>query len=118
MPDTLEPFGNPDYKSFYRFIQSIVTPPLLVLPKYGLPYSIYMYSSYYQVSTALFQIHPYGERRPIVFWSDYLCLAENNHSTFDTEFLTVVWAIHTFLYYLQGVPFVFYSDHSALRWLM
>ena len=116
-PVKLEPFGEPETQAFKTLIAAVTSPPILALPKLGLPYSLDTDASNEQVGAALFQEED-GERRPIGFWSRTLHAAERNYATPEKECLAVVWGVTTLRPYLQGVRFTVHTDHSALRWLL
>ena len=116
-PVKLEPFGEPETQAFKALIAAVTSPPILALPKLGLPYSLDTDASNEQVGAALFQEED-GERRPIGFWSRTLHAAERNYATPEKECLAVVWGVTTLRPYLQGVRFTVHTDHSALRWLL
>ena len=118
MPVDLDPFGTPESEAFQSLIDSILSAPVLSLPRRGLPYSIDTDASDYQVGAVLFQTQEDGMRKPLGFWSRSLNPAEKNYSTSEKECLAVVWALQTLRPYLQGETFVVHSDHAALRWLM
>ena len=99
-------------------MKRIIAPPVLALPREGLPYEVDTDASEYQVGAALFQVHPSGERKPIGFWSRSLLPAEKNYSTPEKECLAVVWALQTLRSYLQGEKFTVHSDQASLRWLL
>ena len=116
-PVQLEPFGEIEMEAFDTLKEAICSPPILALPKPGLPYSVDTDASELQVGAALFQTHEEG-RKPIGFWSRTLHQAERNYSTPEKECLAVIWAVTTLRPYLQGVHFTVHTDHSSLRWLM
>ena len=117
-PEKLEPFGPAESTAFETLIATVTSPPILALPKIGLPYSLDTDSSEFQVGAALFQTYPSGERKPIGFWSRSLAKAERNYSVSEKECLALVWGITTLRPYLQGEHFEVNSDHSSLRWLL
>ena len=57
------------------------------------------------------------EKRPIAFYSEKLCDARRNWSTYDKEFYFVVRALRVWEHYLVGKEFVLYSDYGALKHL-
>lgn len=69
LPKELEPCTENQYKAFLTLIKAMAEPPILALPRPGLPYSIDTYACTHQVRCALFQMHEDGTRKPIVFWS-------------------------------------------------
>ena len=110
--------GEEATNAFDELVKRIIAPPVLALPREGLPYEFDTDASDYQVGAALFQVHPYGERKPIGFWSRSLLPAEKNYSTTEKECLTVVWALRTLRPYLQGEKFTVHSDQASWRWLL
>ena len=114
----LPEFTAEQAEAFATLVTAVTTPPILVLPKIGLPYSVDTDDSDHQVGAALFQIYPDGSRKPIGYWSRSLIPAEKNYSNSERECLAVVWALATLRPYLQGEDFIVHSDHAALRWLM
>lgn len=118
IPLQLEPFGPDEANAFSTLVTNVTNPPVLALPKPGLPYSLDTDASAYQVGAALFQTHDNGERKPIGFWSRTLLPAEKNYSVSERECLAVVFALQNLRPYLQGEKFIVHSDHASLRWLM
>ena len=53
-PEKLAPFGPAEDQAFQALIDAVTQPPVLALPKVGLPFSIDTDSSDYQVGAALF----------------------------------------------------------------
>lgn len=91
---------------------------MIALPRQGIDYCVDTDAIEYQVGAARFQTDPNGESKPLGYWSRSLITAENKYSISEREWLAIVWALQTLSPYLRGVPFVFHSNHSALRRLM
>ena len=117
-PEQLEVFSESEAEAFKALISAVTAPPILALPKPGLPYSVDTDASNSQVGAALFQTQPDGERQPVGYWSRTLNSAELNYSTTEKECLAVVWALGTLRPYLQGESFIVHSDQASLRWLL
>jgi len=43
---------------------------------------------------------------------------ENNYSSYEGEFLAIVWAIINFRPYFYGTKFTLYTDHQPIKWFM
>jgi hypothetical protein len=43
--------------------------------------------------------------------------AENNYIVTKKEFLAVIHAINKFRHYITGYPVIWYTDHSAIKYL-
>ena len=57
------------------------------------------------------------EKKPVAFYSEKLCEARRNRSTYDKEFYSVIRALKVWEHYLVGKEFVLYSDCGALKHL-
>ena len=112
----LPPLGKDQSTAFTAHMKSVTTPPVLVLQKLGIPYSLDTDAtcSDRQVGAALSQSSPDRERYPIGYWSRSLNPAEKNYS--EWECLAVVWALTILGPY--GEDFIVHSDHVSLRWLI
>ena len=108
-------------KAFETLKRKLISPPVLALPKKGLPYVIDTDASAYQLgATLLQQQDPSNPKEclPIGYWSRTLNSAEQNCSATERECYSVVWEITTLRPYIKGKKFVFRTDHDALRWLL
>jgi hypothetical protein len=116
-PAKIASWGEKEEAAFRELINAICEPPILRLPRVGLPISVDTDSSAYQVGCVLFQTDEDGKRHPLGFWSRTLQGAERNYSASERECLAVVWALQTLRPYLAFEKFTVHTDHSALRWL-
>jgi hypothetical protein len=55
---------------------------------------------------------------PIYFSSRKLSQAKRNYITIEREGLDMIYAIHNFRHYMLGSHFKFFTDHSALKYLV
>ena len=55
---------------------------------------------------------------PIVYSSKKLNKDERNYSTTKREALGMVFALQKYRHYLLANPFIFYTDHQTLKYLV
>ena len=104
-------------RSFEELKSAVMNPPILALPRLGLPYEIDTDACEHQVGFTLFQYQD-DERKPIGFWSRTLSSHEKNYHMTEKECLAIVYAVRTCRHYLMGEKFTVLTDHNSLRWLM
>ncbi|MGH0053304.1 MAG: reverse transcriptase/ribonuclease H family protein, partial [Sphaerochaetaceae bacterium] len=110
---------TPDQKqAFDSLVKAVTEPPVLALPKLGLPYSVDTDASDYQVGCALFQTYPDGTRKPIGYWSRSWTSAEKTYSVTEKECLAVVYVLLALRPYLIMEKTTVHTDYASLRWLM
>ena len=56
--------------------------------------------------------------RPLAFVSRKLDKAQRNYSTFDKELLAMYTAVQKFRHFIEGRPFVIFTDHKPLTYAM
>ena len=117
-PDKLPKLNEEQLRSFEKLKQMLLQPPVLRLPKEGLPYSVDTDASNSQIGCALFQTHDDKKRYPIGYWSRTLSNAERNYSVSEKECLAVVWALTILRPYLERTRFEVHTDHQPLVWLL
>lgn len=118
VPQVLPEYTEAQRMSFENLKKALTTPPILRLPRKGLPYSVDTDASDAQIGCVLLQTHEDGQRYPIGFWSRVMSSTERNYSTTEKECLAVVWAFQTLRQYLQGVRFTLHTDHQPLNWIL
>ena len=118
MPDKLEGFNLEEQKAFENLKRAVTTPPVLRLPRRGLPYVVDTDASNYQLGATLFQKHDDDKLYPIGYWSLTLNFHDKKYSTTEKECLAIVWALQTLRPYLAGEELTVVTDHNALRWLL
>ena len=55
---------------------------------------------------------------PIVYSTQKLNKAKRNYSTIEREALGMVFALQKYRHYLLDNPFIFYTDHQELKYLV
>ena len=117
-PETWETLSPEEIEAFNQLKKSLVTAPILALPREGYPYTLDTDASEYQLGCCLLQAQPDGALHPIGYWSRSLTPAEKNYSSTEKECLALVWAVQYLRPYLEGQRFTIRTDHDALKWLM
>lgn len=107
-------------EAFHALVKDVTAPPVLALPKEGLPYSVDTAASAGQVGGALLYAQTVvgGNRMPIGYWSRRLSTSERNYIVSEKECLAVVYMFSTCLHYLLGDKFDVFTDHRCLYKLM
>ncbi|KAH9090422.1 hypothetical protein Ae201684P_014225 [Aphanomyces euteiches] len=95
---------------------SLVSAPILALPRFDRPFSVVCDASIRGIGCCLMQVDD-GRNRPVSFQSRQLRAAERNYPVHDLELLAIKYALVKFRIYLLGSkPFVVYTDHASLRY--
>lgn len=115
---TYEPLSERELEAFGDVKLALTSPPVLALPKLGLPYVLDTDACDVQIGCVLQQEYSDNTIRPIGFFSRTLNKAERNYNTTQRECLAIVWAMLLLRPYLEGVHFTLRTDHDALTWLM
>ena len=76
MPAKLNSLTDEEKNAYEILKKCLISPPILKLPKKGLPYSIDTDACNYQVGVVLLQTYPDGTRHPLGYWSRTLNPAE------------------------------------------
>ena len=116
-PAKLPPLTEKQVEAFHELKAKLLQPPILRLPKQGLPFSVDTDASADQIGCALFQTHEDGKGYPIGYWSRILHNAERRYCTTERECLAVVWAVTILRPYLEHTFFTLYTDHQPLAWI-
>ena len=115
-----EPFIWTDrHEASFTGLQDVLTSsPVLLLPDYGKPFTLYTDASDYATSAILEQDDALRRSHPIAFYSKSLQPAERNYKIHDKELLAIVHGLHHFQHYLQGNEYTtrVFSDHANLQY--
>ena len=104
---SISQWDAPCDKAFKTLKEALVKAPVLAHPDFTQPFDLICDASNVGVGAVLLQ-----NRRPIAFLSRKFNPAEANYSTTEQELLGVVEALKQWRCYLEGVPFVVYTDHN------
>ena len=116
-PADQQKFNDEQSKAFDLLKQALISPPVLRLPKLGVPFSVDTDACKHQVDCALLQASEDGTRYPIGFWGRSLSAAERNYSVGEKECLATVLAVQMLRPYLEGTHLHLFTDHQSLKWI-
>jgi len=118
-PTEFGPLSEEEQAAFKELRARLITPPILALPRSGLPMTVETDACDKQVGCVLLQDQPDGQpMKPLGYWSRSLNKAERNYNTTQRECLAVVWAVLMLRPYLYGTRFTLRTDHESLRWIL
>ena len=89
--------------------------PVLALPNFFIPFTIYTDASDVGLGAVLAQ--RIGREHVIAYASCTLTSAEKNYLTTEKECLAIVWSVNYWQTYLLGKSFDVVTDHQCLAWL-
>jgi hypothetical protein len=98
--------------------EKMVTAPILVFPYWVKTFHVHVYASMITLEAILAQSRAREMDHPIKFASIKLSDLEKNYNTMEREALDMVYALQKFICYLLGKHFKFFTDHSALKYLV
>lgn len=100
--------------SFRALKKCVINPPVLKFPDFNRQFLIHCDASQYALGGVLSQIYETGEH-PIHFASKTLSKAQRKLSTFEREFMAIIFALETFKHYvLGGQQFILFTDQKSL----
>jgi hypothetical protein len=116
--------GQPEFcispvadKAFNDLKSRLCSAPILSLPVFSIPFTIYMDASDFGFGAVLSKRRGKNEY-VIAYASRTLTSAERNYSTTEKiECLAIVWTVNYWRPYLLGNTFDIVTDHQSLTWL-
>ena len=109
-------WSNEAEKSFQLIKVKLASPPVLLVPDFNKPFSLFVDCSDIAMGACLTQKDEQGLDHPISFMSKKLNKAQKNYSTTEKEALALLTAVRAYRVYLTGSVIV-YTDHSPLAFL-
>ena len=112
-------WGEDQQEAFDKLKQCLISPPILSLPDFNLPFIVRTDASRRGLGAVLYQEQD-GHMRVIAYASRTLSKHEQNYSAHRLEFLALRWAIvFKFHYYLcSNKEFTVQTDHNPLTYLL
>ena len=107
-------WSDEDRTRFESLRQAVITAPILCHPDLSKPFLLETDASAVAMGAVLKQRDETSEW-PVMFFSHSLSKAERNYSTYERELLAFVRSVQHFAIYLLYNPFVWRTDHAALR---
>jgi len=98
--------------------EKLATAPILVHPDWDKQFHVHIDASGIALGAVLAQPGETTVDHPIYFASQRLSNAEKNYTTTEREALAMVYSLQKFRHYLLGGKFTFFTDHSALKYLV
>ena len=104
--------------AFTGLQDALTSSPVLLLPDYGRPFTLYTDASDYATSAILEQDDALGRSHPVAYYSKSLQPAERNYEIHDKELLAIIHGLKHFRHYLQGNVHTtrIFSDHANLKY--
>ncbi|KII61927.1 Transposon Ty3-G Gag-Pol polyprotein [Thelohanellus kitauei] len=99
--------------AFQKVKEALAKATLLVYPQPNAPLALTTDASTIAVGAVLEQYND-GYWQPLSFFSRQLRTPELNYSAFDRELLAMYLSTHHFRHFLEGRPFVIFTDHKPL----
>ena len=108
-----------DHQANFETLKVLLTKaPVLKPPDWDKEFAVHVDASETAIGSILTQCTEEGYHYPIYYASRRLTKAERNYSTTEREALGMIYSVNKFRHYLLGKPFVFYTDHKALLYLL
>jgi hypothetical protein len=105
-------------KAFDILKEKLSTAPILIFPNWEIEFHVHVDASGIALGAILVQPGEGNMDHPIYFSSRKLSQAERNYTTTEREGLAMIYALQKFRHYLLGSHFKFFTDHSALKYLV
>nr|GFA54366.1 reverse transcriptase domain-containing protein [Tanacetum cinerariifolium] len=109
-------FSEDCIKAFQTLKKKLTEAPILIAPKWDLPFELMCDASDFAICAVLGQRHE-KHFKPIHYASKTMNDMETNYTITEKEILVVVYAFEKFRSYLIMNKSIVHTDHSALKYL-
>jgi hypothetical protein len=109
---------NECQQAFELLKRKLVEAPILKFPDWLRKFHVHIDASALVVGAILAQPADDYTNHPNIYASRKLNKAERNYSNTEREALGMAFALQKFRHYLLANPFIFYTDHQALKYLV
>ncbi|CAN1845235.1 Transposon Tf2-9 polyprotein [Linum perenne] len=99
--------------AFLKLQQAMTEAPVLALPNFPLPFTLETDASGTGIGAVLSQ-----QGRPIAYISQAVSKKNQGLSTYEKEYLAVLFAVSKWRHYLEGRHFSILTDHESLKYLL
>ena len=100
-------------RAFDALKQVLMTQPVLLIPDFSLPFTIFTDASGKAIGAVLCQDQGNG-LQPLAYLSHTLTAAEQRYGTYDQEMLAIITALKQWRHLIQGLSVTVVTDHKAL----
>lgn len=104
---------------FDQLRERLTSPPILILPHPDNTFVLYTDASGYYMGAVLNQVDADNKLQGVVAYeSRKFKGAELNYDVREKEFLAIIHALKKWRHYLLGKPFILYTDHHSLQYVL
>lgn len=111
-------FGPDELEAFNSLKTALASEPVLTIFDPEKTCELFTDASRVGIAGILMQRDSRGMLHPISYFSKRLTKHQENWHTTELESLALVESVEHFEHYLLGHPFIAYTDHAALSWMM
>ena len=109
-------FNDDAYNAFVLLKESLSEKPILSIYSPELPTELHTDASSHGFGAILLQKQEDGRWHPVFYYSRRTSDAESRYTSYELEFLAIVYAIRRFHVYLHGVSFTIVTDCNAVKY--
>ncbi|CAM4841068.1 unnamed protein product [Rotaria magnacalcarata] len=113
---TIITLTDDEIKAFEQLKKFLTTDLVLRIPNNRFPFKVQTDASDEGIGAVLLQIHPEGDR-PIAYLSKKFATAQRKWSPMEQECYAFICALDKWNNYLNGIKFIWETDHKALTQL-